>query len=114
MTQLYEREVGNWLGAISQWVDDYPPNQARDPEARTWGRISKVGEEAGEVVEAYIGYTDQNPRKGKSNTVDDVADELLDTALTALAAWEHLSGNEGQCLHAFRLHVIDRMGRAGL
>lgn len=53
-------------------------------------RILKVTEEAGEAAGAWIGLTGQNPRKGVTHDLDDVAGELADVALTALVAIESL------------------------
>lgn len=86
------------IAALSRWIDNSVENACRDPEARTWGRIAKVAEECGEVIQAYIGVTAQNPRKGKYGTKEDVKKELLDVAVTALAAYEHLDGNQGHCI----------------
>lgn len=100
------------LVALSRWID--APNSHRDPEAQAWARIAKVGEEAGEVVAAFIGATGQNPRKGVTHSIDDVTDELLDVALTALAAVEHLRGHDGSAfeLLAAKLERVAR--RAGV
>lgn len=49
-------------------------------------RIMKVQEEAGEVAQAWIGVQGQNPRKGVTHTLDDVALELADVALTVFVA----------------------------
>jgi cytochrome c553 len=95
-------------------VDEWPDNAKRDPEAATWGRLSKVGEEAGEVIKEYIGVTGQNPRKGVSGTMQGVRDELLDTAITALAAYEHTTGNRGESMLALQAFIEGRMRRAGL
>lgn len=84
------------LVSISRWLDAH--NGTRDPEAITWARIAKVSEEHGEAVAAFIGATGQNPRKGVTHTIDDVVEELLDVAVTALGAIEHLRGNDGDAL----------------
>jgi len=102
------------LVALSRWID--APNAHRDPEAQAWARIAKVGEEHGEVVAAYIGAIGQNPRKGVTHTMDDVTDELLDVALTALAAVEHLRGHDGESfalLDAKLARVAERAGLLG-
>jgi phosphoribosyl-ATP pyrophosphohydrolase len=49
-------------------------------------RVMKVGEEAGEVFQAWIGWTGQNPRKGVTHTKADVALELADVILAATVA----------------------------
>ena len=46
-------EMDRRIKVLSDWLDD--ANAHRDPEARTWGRLAKLAEESGEVVEAYIG-----------------------------------------------------------
>lgn len=102
------------LAALSRWIDDHPANAARDREAALWGRIAKVTEEAGEVVAAFIAVTGQNPRKPASGSLDDVTKELLDVAVTALAAVEHLRGNDGGALGALDGHVAALAVRAGL
>jgi NTP pyrophosphatase (non-canonical NTP hydrolase) len=106
-------EMDRKLDVISRWVDDAPANAARDPEARTWGRLSKVAEEAGEVISAFIGVTGQNPRKGVSDHMDHVAEELLDVALTALAAYVHVRPGESP-MRAFEAHLDARMKRVNL
>lgn len=100
------------LAEISRWIDD--GNAHRDPEARTWGRLAKLAEETGEVIAAYIGATGQNPRKGVTGTTDAVVRELMDAALTALAAAEHLLGNNGEALDYFTEHDDYVHERAGL
>ena len=49
-------------------------------------RLFKLVEEIGEVAEAVIGYTGQNPRKGFSHTLSDITAELADVILTAMVA----------------------------
>lgn len=85
-----QRDYDN-LHWLNQWIDQHPVNAARDREAALWGRVSKVGEEFGEVIQAMIGATNQNPRKGLTHTMDDVTKELYDVALTALCAVIHIN-----------------------
>jgi hypothetical protein len=106
--------LGEQLAAISTWVDEHPPNAARDAEARLWGRVGKVGEEFGEVIAAMIAMTGQNPRKPQAGCVADVLDELLDVAATALAAVEHIDGNRGGSVAMLAEHVAGLVERAGL
>lgn len=61
-------------------------------------RVLKVAEEYGEATEAYIGFRGLNPRKGKTHTSDDVADELADIAITALVAMGTFCGDPIQRL----------------
>ena len=107
-------DLGSNLAIVSEWIDQAPANAARDPEAQTWGRLSKVAEECGEVISAFIGATGQNPRKGVCDSDEHVVEELLDVALTALAAWEHMTGNNGGSGKALAAHTLLRMKRVGL
>lgn len=102
------------LVALSRWIDEHPANAARDPEAVLWGRVAKVAEESGEVVAALVAATGQNPRKPASGSLDDVQKELLDVAVTALAAVEHLRGNDGGSVAALEAHLRALAVRAGL
>lgn len=84
------------IAAISKWIDGFKSYEGLDPEAHLWRRVTKVGAEAGEVFDAMSGYTGENPRKGQTHTINDVIEELLDTAVAALGAVEHITGNQGQ------------------
>ncbi len=106
---------GLTLARISKWIDAAPANAARDREAATWGRLAKIQEEAGEVIAAYISETGQNPRKAVDpNAADRVNAELLDVALTALAALEHRTGNHGQSMVWLLNHIREVAIRAGV
>jgi hypothetical protein len=86
----------DWLAihAIDRWLDSAVSEEyIRQPMAQDWARISKVGEEYGEAVQAFIGYTGQNPRKGVINSREEVLEELADTALTAILAIQHFTKN---------------------
>lgn len=100
------------LTRLSQWIDE--GNAHRDGEAVTWGRLSKLSEEVGEVIAAFIGATGQNPRKGVTHTVVDVGDELLDLAITALAAHEHLTLHTGDSLDRLVRKIYAVAKRAGV
>lgn len=63
------------------------------PLAQDWARVCKVVEEAGEAVDALIGYTNQNPRKGMYGAREDMYKELCDVALTAIFALQHFTQN---------------------
>jgi hypothetical protein len=80
---------------IDQWLDarvsgDY----AGQPLAQDWARISKISEELGEATQAFIGYTAQNPRKGRTHDLAAVLDELCDTVLTGVFAIQHFTKDE--------------------
>jgi hypothetical protein len=83
------------LAELSAWIDQAVPGTETE---RLWGRTAKVAEEYGEVVAAIIGYLGQNPRKGRTNGLDEVIVELLDVATAALGAVESLTGNQGRSL----------------
>lgn len=107
--------MGFEVARLSRWLDEAQGD--RNPEAITWGRIAKVGEEFGEVVEAFIGATGQNPRKGVTHSMNDVIKENLDVAVTALGNVEHLTGNEGGSLFRLLVHlgrVVERAEQAGM
>ena len=105
-------DTAHGIAALSRWIDD--GNAQRDPEAATWARLAKITEEAGEVVAAHIGATGQNPRKGVTHSGQDVQEELLDVAVTALAALEHLRGHDEQSLALLARKVAGTLERAGL
>ena len=104
--------LGAQLAELSRWIDE--ANSHRNPEAQLWGRVAKVSEETGEAIAALVGATGQNPRKGFTHTTVDVVKELLDVAVTALAAVEHLVNNDGSCVSLLESHVDGLMKRAGL
>lgn len=79
-----------------------------------WERIGKIAEEYGEVTEAWIGVAGSNPRKGKTHTDTHLLTELLDVALCALGAYEHVTGNAGNCHDALYEHAVSRTDRMGL
>ncbi len=70
------------ITALTAWLDQ---TNGRSP-AETALRILKITEEVGEVGNAYIGMTGQNPRKGITHTTTDVADELTDVIVAAMVA----------------------------
>ncbi|PJE94471.1 hypothetical protein CUT44_30110 [Streptomyces carminius] len=65
-------------------------------EQRRILQILKITEEAGEVAEAVIGATGQNPRKGHSHTWDDVRAEVCDVIVTAMVALARLTPDARQ------------------
>jgi NTP pyrophosphatase (non-canonical NTP hydrolase) len=92
----YQEDSIDWqaIHAIDRWLDSAVSEEyIRQPMAQNWARISKVGEEYGEAVQAFIGYTGQNPRKGVINSREEVLEELADTALTAILAMQHFTKN---------------------
>ena len=65
------------------WLDQ---GSSLPADTKTMLQILKITEEAGEVAEALIGVTGQNPRKGYSHTWRDVESELCDVVITAMVA----------------------------
>lgn len=98
---------------LSEWVDGSYP-ETMDPELVLRRRIGKLMEETGEVGRALGGYTGENPRKGFTHTRADVMGELLDVAITALGAWEHMDGNRGRSIEALTVKLDALLNRAGL
>lgn len=89
---------------ISRMLDaSYP--ESLDPEAWRWRRCLKVAEEVGELTEALLGLSGENPRKGVTHTLADVRRELLDVALSALGAVAHLDENHGDPVEDLRVHA---------
>ena len=68
----------------------------------------------GEVIQAFIGLTGQNPRKGVTGARDDVVEELLDVAIAALSAIEHLREHDGAALSLLSEKIRRGADRAGL
>lgn len=105
--------VAATLVAFSRWINaSYPA--ALDREARLWRRVTKVGEESGEVQNALRGYLGENPRKGQTHDLGDVIGELLDTAGAALGAVEDLTGEQGLCVAMLANHLEESAARVGL
>jgi len=70
------------------WLD---ANRAHSGQEGLLLRMLKLSEEVGEVAEAVIGATGQNPRKGVTHTWEDVQGELCDVVITALVALRTLT-----------------------
>lgn len=83
------------------------------PLAQDWARIAKIIEELGEAIQAFIGMTGQNPRKGISDTEEHMLEELADTALTAMYAIQHFTKDKTRTrfiLDARHALHLDRIG----
>ena len=83
------------LGLV-EWADAHLDRDASStytdqPLAQDWARVAKASEEAGEAIDALIGITGQNPRKGVYGSMDDLLDELADVALTGMYAIQHFT-----------------------
>jgi NTP pyrophosphatase (non-canonical NTP hydrolase) len=93
----------NTVDRLVAWLDR---NSDLPEETRTILQILKITEEAGEVAEAVIGATGQNPRKGRSHTWDDVQEELCDVIVTAMVALTRINP-EARRLFADKLRRIE-------
>jgi NTP pyrophosphatase (non-canonical NTP hydrolase) len=71
-------------------------------------RMMKLAEEVGEVTQAWIGFTGQNPRKGRSHSLDDVRNELCDVIITAAVALGTVTDDPGAALDAALQRVAAR------
>jgi len=92
-------EVAKQIAWMDADLDDNAsPAYKAQPLAQDWARIAKLSEEVGEAIEAWIGVTAQNPRKGEHGTIDDVLDELADVVLTGLAAIQHFTKDSDSTL----------------
>ncbi|MFD6909270.1 MazG-like family protein [Streptomyces sp. NPDC060077] len=80
---------------LYEWLDANRPVDGPDGVLL---RILKLSEEVGEVAQAVIGVTGQNPRKGTTHTWDDVRSELCDVAVTALVALRTLTPDAREVL----------------
>lgn len=111
MSQV-DNAIAVTAAGLSAWIDEQNRELGRNEEALTWGRLAKLSEEVGEVIEAYIGATGQNPRKGFTHTNLHVIDELADVVVTGLAAIEHMTNNQGQSMDIVRDKIFLVKGRA--
>jgi NTP pyrophosphatase (non-canonical NTP hydrolase) len=99
------------IGRLQDWLASAQP--ARPPQEALLLRILKLSEEVGEVAEAVIGATGQNPRKGTSHTWDDVQSELCDVIITAAVALRALTPEAREVFTSHLARVMDRSLRPG-
>ncbi|MFF9085146.1 MazG-like family protein [Streptomyces sp. NPDC014991] len=91
----HDSAAGLWPAVDSLWTR-LEATRAHGGQDGVLLRILKLSEEVGEVAEAVIGATGQNPRKGVTHTWDDVQAELCDVAITALVALRTLTPDARQ------------------
>ncbi|PZH07922.1 hypothetical protein C1I97_17060 [Streptomyces sp. NTH33] len=92
------------------WLDGHSAHEGREGLLL---RILKLQEETGEVAQAVIGATGQNPRKGTTHTWDDVQAELCDVAITALVALRTLTPGTREVFARHLSKVLQRSSGAG-
>src|SRR5258708_20956976 len=78
---------------ITAWLDE-KSGLRNNPVADNLSRVLKIGEEYGESVQAIIGLTGQNPRKGVTHSRSDLLAELADVIVTAFCAIQHFTQDE--------------------
>ncbi|MFJ7334590.1 MazG-like family protein [Streptomyces sp. NPDC101110] len=92
------------VDTLHEWLGRSRPIEGREGVLL---RILKLSEEVGEVSQAVIGATGQNPRKGVTHAWEDVQAELCDVVITALVALRTLTP---QAREVFA-HHLDRVTR---
>jgi NTP pyrophosphatase (non-canonical NTP hydrolase) len=95
----YQEDSIDWqaIRNIDAWLDDNVGKRYKhQPLAQDWARISKVAEELGEAIQAFISYTGQNPRKVVAHNMDDVLRELADVTSTAILAMQHFTKDSAE------------------
>lgn len=98
------------IDRLVAWLD---AGSTLPPETKTILQILKITEEAGEVAEALIGVTGQNPRKGFSHDWQDVEHELCDVIITAMVALTRVNPR-ARAVFAEHLSVVsERAGHDG-
>jgi NTP pyrophosphatase (non-canonical NTP hydrolase) len=90
---------------LHAWLDAH---RTHDGAAGLLLRVLKLSEEVGEVAQAVIGATGQNPRKGTTHSWDDVQAELCDVVITALVALRTLTPDAREVFTAQLTRVTQR------
>ena len=93
------------IAALAAWLD---ANNGRGEHERAM-RLMKLTEETGEVMQAYIGMTGQNPRKGVTHTAEEVADELCDVIVTAMVALHQFTEEPAKVFKAKVQRIAERV-----
>lgn len=92
------------IAEIDDWLDEnVTPVYKDQPLAQDWARVAKIGEEAGEAIDALIAWTGQNPRKPqRPKAYNEMLDELADASLTGIYAIQHFTKNASLTLMCLR------------
>jgi NTP pyrophosphatase (non-canonical NTP hydrolase) len=93
------------IGRLHAWLDE---NRDLPPPQDTLLRILKLSEEVGEVAQAIIGATGQNPRKGTTHSWQDVESELCDVIITAMVALRTLTPDAPEVFEAHLRGIAER------
>ncbi|MFI1535757.1 MazG-like family protein [Streptomyces anandii] len=95
------------IDALWTWLESGTPYKGTTHEGLLL-RLLKLSEEVGEVAQAVIGATGQNPRKGTTHTWTDVESELCDVIITALVALRTLTPEAREVFTAHLTRVRER------
>lgn len=106
--------VGGKIAALSAFIDSSYPEEILYTELHLRRRTDKLIEEVGEVMEVVSGSSGENPRKGVTHQLDEILPELLDVAVTALGAYESLTGNYGLSVMDLNEHMDKLLARVGI
>jgi hypothetical protein len=68
----------------------------------------------GRLIAAISAWVDAKNAHRHPEGLDKMQEELLDVALSALAAWEHVDGNRGRSMAALSGWIASRAERAGV
>ncbi|MGW3159914.1 MazG-like family protein [Streptomyces sp. NPDC001089] len=112
---MADEDVWDSIDRLYEWLDADRTGDARSDDGRPRNgreelllRILKLSEEVGEVAQAVIGATGQNPRKGTTHTWDDVRSELCDVVITGLVALRTLAPDAREVFTAHLAGVTER------
>lgn len=97
------------IRGLVDWLDRENGNSDHE----TAMRLMKLSEETGEVMQAYIGATGQNPRKGTTHSRAEVADELCDVIVTAAVALHRFTDDPEGLLAEQLGRIAARVGVGG-
>lgn len=100
-----DEDLWDTIDRLRTWLD---ANRAHGGREGLLLRVLKLSEEVGEVAQAVIGATGQNPRKGVSHTWDDVRSELCDVVITAMVALRTLAPDAREVFAAHLASIADR------
>lgn len=98
-------DLWNSIDALWTWLDENRPLGGQEGMLL---RMLKLSEEVGEVAQAVIGATGQNPRKGVTHTWEDVEGELCDVVITALVALRTLTPDTREVFDRHLARVTER------
>ncbi|MFE9094292.1 MazG-like family protein [Streptomyces sp. NPDC007264] len=93
------------IARLHAWLDAH---RTHDGAEGLLLRVLKLSEEVGEVAQAVIGATGQNPRKGTTHRWEDVQSELCDVVITALVVLRTLTPDAREVFTAHLERVTRR------